>query len=149
MEHCSECGSELTDNPSFCPDCGSEMRSVAPQEKEKNKPKGTTAPCQKCDSPISTKADRCPQCGFEPGSEGILHGIFTLISFLWLGIGIIFYIGAFGALFTGNYSIGGFLGGLLLITLFSALPFTYLYVIFTTADRGPTEPLEIFGQKIN
>jgi len=149
MEHCSECGIEITGDPSFCPDCGNEVRSVASQPKENHEPEGTTAPCQKCDSHISTNADRCPQCGFEPGSEGILGTIFSLISLLWAGIGVIFYLGAFAALFLGNYSIGGFLFALLLITVFSAAPITYLFLSIKTADRGPTEPVEIFGKQID
>jgi RNA polymerase subunit RPABC4/transcription elongation factor Spt4 len=149
MKNCSECGTELTGDPSFCPDCGSKLQSSVANPNENHEQERKTAPCQKCESQISTKADRCPQCGYEPSSEGILGTIFNLISFLWVGISAILYIIAFAALFLGNSSAGGFLVNILLITAFSAAPFTYLYLSIKTKDRGPTESLEIFGRKIS
>jgi RNA polymerase subunit RPABC4/transcription elongation factor Spt4 len=141
--YCSECGTQLDDGASFCPECGFEIGSKPEAE---TSPK-ETAPCQKCDEEISTEAMKCPNCGWEPTSSGILGSLLALICIPWLGIGLLLYVGAFGALITGGYSIGPFFGGLLLITAFVSFPGAYLYAEYKNRERKPTEPVEIFGQE--
>jgi RNA polymerase subunit RPABC4/transcription elongation factor Spt4 len=144
--YCSECGTEVEGGTSYCPECGFELGTQSSRgikEDSINK-----APCQKCDEDISTEAMRCPNCEWEPASSGILGSLLAIICLPWLGVGILLYLAAFGALFTGGYTILPFLGGLLFITVFTTFPATYLYALYKNSDRKPTEPIEIFGQEV-
>jgi len=102
-----------------------------------------TARCTKCDSEISKEADRCPECGHEPGSGGIIEGLFTLISIPWLGIGLLFYVVAIWVLATGGYTVVNFTLAMVLITAFNIVPAFILYVSYKNATSGPTDP-ELF-----
>lgn len=147
MAYCSDCGNEVGADVAYCPDCGNPIASDGKSDEHESKTE--TAPCRKCDSQISVEADRCPECGFEPSSHGILGGIFSIISVLWGGLGAILYLVAIAGLFLGTYSLGGFLGTLLFITVFSIAPFTYLYLRVKYADMGPTDEMEVFGETVN
>lgn len=143
--YCSDCGVEMDESVSFCPDCGSEVgvKSSEPRQEQKER-----APCQKCDEMISVDAMKCPQCGFEPSASGILGSIFAIISFLWAGFGVLMYIAIIATLATGNNTVGGTIGLLLITTGFIVAPVTYLYLIASEGERKPTEPLEIFGKEV-
>lgn len=156
MSYCESCGTELGEGATFCSSCGEEVNREPDAPHSEPKPDSEpepeesreTAPCQKCDSKISTNADKCPQCGFEPASNGILGSLLALICIPWMGIGLLFYLGAIAALVTGGYSIGGFIAGMLLITVFVAFPASYLFALFSNAERKPTEPVELFGREL-
>ena len=141
MAYCSSCGNELSGDNTFCPNCGSETNHPAEVQQSQHTAEieGETDTCVKCDSVISVEAERCPECGHEPGSGGILTGLFSIIAVLWAGVGILLILAAFGALFTGGYSIGNFIIGLLLVTIFTALPVGYLYAKYKASQRGPTD----------
>ena len=156
MSYCESCGAELGESADFCSSCGEEINREhevshsEPKPDSAPEPEGSreTAPCQKCDSIISINSDKCPQCGFEPASSGILGTLLEIICVLWLGIGLLFYLAAIGALVIGGYSIGGFIAGMLLITVFVAFPASYLFALFSNAERKPTEPAELFGREL-
>lgn len=67
--HCTNCGYELQDDDTFCPNCGVEVDQETRAKLEKEA--ATTAMprdfCIKCGSPLPADVDFCPMCGHKIG----------------------------------------------------------------------------------
>ena len=107
---------------------------IEPAKSKKKSSKGSseahtssnTGECGKCESEISVTADRCPECGYEPGNQGILSKILSLLA---LGSALIGVIGTLFAVAVSNasYLVGTWFMIILFFVVFTIIPTVYLY----------------------
>lgn len=89
-----------------------------------------TGPCGKCESEISVTADRCPECGYEPGNQGILSSIASILALIGSLLGGLFLLAVIGVGITGGYSIGTFIFAVGLAVGFTIIPVGFLYGVY-------------------
>jgi TM2 domain-containing membrane protein YozV/RNA polymerase subunit RPABC4/transcription elongation factor Spt4 len=86
MKHCVNCGAEIDDEASVCPDCG--VNQGTELDGSHGDRSADQKYCVNCGSLIYTQAELCPECGVtQPDGEGgatadtdqVVAGIFALL----------------------------------------------------------------------
>lgn len=114
---CTNCGSKLPENISFCPSCGA---STTPKENQTNN-RNNTKFCQNCGSKIDEKAIICPKCGVSTGkSNSNKKMVIALILNIVLG----WFIPGIGQIYLGLTK-----KGIIMIVIYVICLMTYWLII--------------------
>jgi RNA polymerase subunit RPABC4/transcription elongation factor Spt4 len=66
MGYCSACGSQITDNTKFCPECGTPTSEGSPNPTQRQQEySGTLIKCPNCGEVLKSFEAACPSCGYE------------------------------------------------------------------------------------
>lgn len=65
MPFCTNCGKQFSDGTKFCPECGTAINAVEPENQRKQVFEGEIKKCPNCGEALSAFEITCHACGFE------------------------------------------------------------------------------------
>lgn len=65
MPFCTNCGKQFSDGTKFCPECGTAINAVQPENQRKQVFEGEIKKCPNCGEALSAFEITCHACGFE------------------------------------------------------------------------------------